>query len=81
MLIDHPQMPVRAAAATALGQLGGQQDMGLLLLALDDPSIWVSMHAARALRAAGGEAMLRSTARSQHRRAEVAREALEEGAA
>lgn len=80
-LIDHPQMPVRAAAATALGQLGSQQDLGLLLLALDDSSIWVSMHAARALRAAGAEAMLRSTALSKHPRADVAREALEEGAA
>lgn len=79
-LIDHPQMPVRAAAATALGQLGGQQDLGLLLLSLDDASVWVAMHAARALRAAGAESMLRSTAMSQHPRAEVAREALEEGA-
>lgn len=80
-LIDHPQMPVRAQAAAALGQLGTPQDVSLLLMALDDPSVWVAMHAARALRNVGAESMLRSTATSQHPRAEVAREALAEGAA
>ncbi len=77
-LIDHPRMPVRAEAATALGAIGSQQDIGLLQLAFDDPSIWVAMHAARALDEIGASSALVATARSRHPRAELAREALAE---
>ncbi len=76
-LIDHPAMAVRATAATALGRLGDRHDVGLLQLALDDPSIWVAMHAARAILAVGAASVLRATADSLHPRAAVAREALE----
>lgn len=44
---------LRSGALTALGELGGEEDVPLLLEAVGDPSPWVAIHAARALRAGG----------------------------
>ena len=45
----YPDWRVRMAAARALGRIGSQRDLGLLLALLDDESWWVRYHAAQAI--------------------------------
>ena len=49
---------IRATAASALGAIGGPSEIPLLRDTLDDPSFWVSLEAARGLRALGDGATL-----------------------
>lgn len=73
---------VRAQALHALGVLGTEEDLPRLLEAVDDPSPWVALHAARGLRAAGARQALVQIAESGGEAAEVAGQVLyEEGAA
>lgn len=68
---------LRAYAITALGALAtGDGDIDLLDIAIDDPSPWVALHAARALRVAGRQNVLRRVAASRRPGAGAAREVL-----
>ncbi len=51
---------VRAQAIATLGQLGNEEDLARLKVALRDPSPWVALHAARGLRAHGQLQYLRN---------------------
>jgi HEAT repeat protein len=75
-LAAHPHAVVRALAATALGELGEPRDVALLVAAVDDPSRWVAIHAARALRSMSAMAELKARALGGDDRAELAREVL-----
>jgi HEAT repeat protein len=77
-----PDALIRSEALRALGTLGGEEDQVRLLGAMSDPSPWVAIHAAEGLWEAGGIALLRDLAESDHPRAELARQILtEEGRA
>jgi HEAT repeat protein len=68
---------LRALAVTALGALNsGEGDIQILDSALDDPSPWVALHAAAALRAADRIELLRRAARSLRAGAKAASEML-----
>jgi HEAT repeat protein len=68
---------LRALAVTALGALGtGDDDARLLDEALDDPSPWVALHAARALHNADRLDILRRAAASRRPGADAAGEIL-----
>lgn len=67
---------VRAEALSALGQLGDEDEIPLLTAAMDDPSPWVALHAARGVKAAGGEAVLGEIAESGHEHARLAGQVL-----
>lgn len=67
---------VRAHALSALGILGGTAEVPVLAPAVEDPSPWVAIHAARGLHAAGADETLESMARSEHPRATLARQVL-----
>jgi hypothetical protein len=69
---------IRAHALSALGMLGGRDDVSILQNAVEDPSPWVAIHAARGLQAAGAVEPLRALARSSHPRATLARQILTE---
>lgn len=71
---------VRAQAIGALRTLGDVHDVPLLTRALDDESIWVVWHAARALLAIGGRNALEALVVSGHGRADIMREVLSEQA-
>jgi hypothetical protein len=49
---------VRAQALRALGRLGGDADVPLLVQAMADPNPWPSLYAARGARDAGGRQVL-----------------------
>jgi HEAT repeat protein len=68
---------LRALSVTALGALStGEDDIEILDAALDDPSPWVALHAAAALRAADRFELLRSVAMSLRSGAKAAGEML-----
>ena len=68
---------LRALSVTALGALNnGEGDIQILDAALDDPSPWVALHAAAALRAADRIELLRSVAMSLRAGAKAASEVL-----
>jgi len=68
---------ITAYAITALGALAtGDGDVDLLDFAIDDPSPWVALHAARALRVAGRKDVLRRVAASRRPGTGAAREVL-----
>ena len=71
---------VRGEVFQALGALGGQQDLVLLTKGLDDPSPWVALHAARALRQLGHPEVLTELVGANHPRALLARQVLQEAA-
>jgi HEAT repeat protein len=73
-----PDATVRATALRALGTLADDDDRVRLLGAMADPSPWVAMSAARGLLEGGGDALLRDLAGSDHPRAMLAAEVLEE---
>jgi HEAT repeat protein len=74
-----PDFVVRCYAHTALGSLGSREDEHMFLDGIEDESPWVALHAARALRSAGGESRLRTLGASDHPGAELARQVLREG--
>ena len=69
---------IRAHSLSALAALGGQEDVGILTDAIEDPSPWVAIHAARGLQAAGAVEPLHALAQSTHPRASLARQVLME---
>ncbi len=72
---------VRGAAILAVAQLGGAGEAAALRRAVEDPSPWVAMEAARGLRRIGATAMLAELAASGRPQAVVARQVLAEAAA
>ena len=77
-LMGSDNFVVRAAAASALGTLGGATDLAVLRQAYEDDSRWVAIHAARALRRAGEIELLQSLASSHRYRASLAMQVLTE---
>ncbi len=69
---------VRGAAFRGVGALGGKDDLPLLLDGLHDPSPWVAIRAARALREVGGDGSLEAIFHSPHPRADLAGQVLKE---
>jgi HEAT repeat protein len=70
---------VRAQALHALGQLGGEREIPMLLDAVGDPTPWVALHAARGVREAGGERLLRELVEADGPYARLAGQVLDEG--
>lgn len=66
----------RIHAVSALGKIGGKPDVEHLMAALNDPSAWVALKAARGLRARGETDSLRALARSGAPRASLGRQML-----
>ena len=77
-MITSSDFVVRAAAVSALGNVGGSEDMTLLHTACEDDSRWVAIHAARALRDAGHVDSLQQLAASGRARATLAMQVLSE---
>ena len=69
---------VKAQALRALGPLGGEPDVPALVDAMDDPSPWPSLYAARSARDAGGKEVLVRLAGSEHSSAALAEQVLAE---
>ncbi|MDH3205596.1 MAG: hypothetical protein OEO79_03250 [Gemmatimonadota bacterium] len=69
---------VKAQALRALGPLGGDQDIPLLVEAMGDPSPWPSLYAARSARDAGGKDVLMRLVASEHPSAALAEQVLAE---
>lgn len=67
---------IRAQAIRALGRLGNQSDLPVLKDGLNDPSSWVALHSANAIRDLGMEPLLQDLARSSHPRAVLAQQVL-----
>jgi len=80
-LCSSPDAIVRAQALHALGSLGGDEDVPLLVDAMDDTDPWPALYAARGARDAGGREALRRLIAEGGRSASLARQVLaEEGA-
>jgi len=73
-----PDVVIRAQALRALGTLGGADEIPRLLGAMDDPSPWAALYAARGVRDAGGREVLTEVAASDHPRALLAGQVLSE---
>ncbi len=72
-------LPVRLAAIRAVGRFGGPEDVAPLVgAARDDPSPWVAIAAARALKDAGASAELEILAGSDHPRSALGLQVLSE---
>ncbi len=79
-LADSSDSVLRGAACGVLGTLGVAEDRATLeRAALEDPSSWVALQAARALLAAHGREVLVRLAASDHQRAPLAMQVLAEG--
>jgi len=80
--MDSPDEILRGAAARALGSLGIEEDRERLhRAALDDPSKWVALNAARALLNTQGRSLLEALSDSDHSRSPLAVQVLTEGGA
>lgn len=81
VMVSSSNPIVRGAAASALGSIGEQQDAAKLLdVAHHDPSPWVAIRAARALRRLGlGGPELRALASSEDERSTLALQVMTEG--
>lgn len=77
--VHDTALPVRLHAVRALGSLGSKQDLDALYAAArDDPSPWVAIAAARALKEAGGADRLELLAGSEHSRAALGLQVISE---
>jgi HEAT repeat protein len=76
-LLRHEDFAVRARAAAALGAMGTAADAVRLRRLLSDPSRWVGLNAALALRRLHREDLLVETARGTDAAAAIASEALD----
>jgi HEAT repeat protein len=80
-LTESSDFVLRAHAISALGSLAtGDEDIAILDEAIDDPSPWVALHAARALARAGRDDVLHRATASLRPGAAAAEEVLMEGA-
>lgn len=77
-LTDASDEVVRIRAYSALSRLGTRADAERLREGLDDPSNWVALHAARGLKHAHYKNVLHDLANSNHPRAPLARQVLDE---
>lgn len=77
-LCSSTDVLVRAQALHALGLLGDEAEIPLLLEAMFDASPWAAVHAARGVREAGGRHLLVEMAGSAHQHARLARQVLAE---
>lgn len=57
-LVDSNDPLLRGQAFRALGSIGDDRDLAILIAGVDDESPWVALHAARGVRDAGGRAVL-----------------------
>jgi HEAT repeat protein len=78
-LCGSAHVMVRAYALHSLGTLGDEGDVPRLIEAMEDPSPWVAIHAARGVRQAGAEQLLAHLAASDHPSALLAAQVMEEG--
>jgi len=76
--LESTDFPVRAQALRALRVAGDGEDLPLFTKALDDPSPWVALEAARGMAALGGKHDLRKLAASQNPLSTLASQVLEE---
>ena len=76
-LCNSPDFVIRAHAVSALASLGNARDIQQLRRFFEDPSSWVAIHAAWALKEGGGE-VLRELVASHHPRAKLALQVLSE---
>ena len=75
-LLTSPDDMVRTAAIAAFGALASPAELELLVPALEDPSPWAALEAARALRSFRQGAELRALAEREHLHAIIAAEVL-----
>ena len=75
-LAAHESASVRLYAVGVLAELGGDAESPVLARALRDPSPWVGLRAAAALRRHGRHDVLAAAASGSDRASEIAREAL-----
>lgn len=73
-----PDPVIRAQALHALGLLGDEDDLPLLVTSMGDTSPWAALHAARGVREAGGRALLAELAESDDPKAVLAGQVLSE---
>lgn len=73
-----PDAVIRAQALHALGLLGDEDDLPLLVRSMGDTSPWAALHAARGVREAGGRALLADLAESDDPKAALAGQVLSE---
>ncbi len=78
--LESTEPIVRARVASALGRIGGPDDIAKLTAAFDDPSPWVALRAAEALHERR-DPVLSELAESNHPRAALARQMLKGGGA
>ena len=76
--LDTPTDAVRAAAFSALGGVGGSDQVPVLSQHVEDRSTWVALQAARGLLRVGGREPLEGIARGEGRSATVALQVLAE---
>ncbi|MEM7415489.1 MAG: HEAT repeat domain-containing protein [Gemmatimonadota bacterium] len=69
---------VRAQALSAMGRLGDERDLPVLIAGMDDESPWVALHAARGIREAGGRGVLFELAQTELAYASLAGQVLYE---
>jgi HEAT repeat protein len=77
-LLQSSDFPVRAQALRALQAAGSEEDLPFFKEALNDPSPWVALEAARGMAALGGEQDLRWLALSNSPLSVLANQVLEE---
>jgi HEAT repeat protein len=75
---DSEDAVVRAQALKALGALGDNDDVPVLVDAMDDPSPWPALYAARGVGEVGGLETLSDLASSEHPSAALAAQVLAE---
>lgn len=77
--VDSGHLAVRLAAIRALGRFGTAEDLPMLEAAVKhDPSPWVAIAAARALKGGGGGRVLEALAGSEHPRAALGLQVISE---
>lgn len=75
---DSPDFAIRANAVSTLAALGSSSDLHQLRRHFDDPSGWVAIRAAWAMKEQSGDEVLRNLATSHHPRANLALQVLSE---
>ncbi|MGD2120399.1 MAG: HEAT repeat domain-containing protein [Gemmatimonadota bacterium] len=78
--VDSHEFFLRAAATRALSELGGEEDLPLLVEKLSDPSAWVRIAAGRGVYRIGGKKALQALAGSQDPAKTLIRQVLAEEA-